>query len=951
MSEELYDEFGNLIGVPENESSSDEAMEVNQSEVAVRQPGLQEVFGEDVETIIATSDAKDISEPIIQPDTEQKFKVEEEDLPETFYSKDYLWNMTFVPSKVRNIALVGGLHSGKTAFLDQLVHETHNINYVKAKGYEPFRYTDNHTIEIKRGISIKTSTMSLLMPDLEQKSTVTHILDAPGHVDFVDEMAVAVRLADVAVLVVDVVEGLTKGLQLALDHILLTNTPFCLNVSKFERLILELRLPPLDAYYKLRSVIHEINDYVSSSKHVKNGSYTRQTTLSPALGNVCFSSSNLNICFTLRSIAKKYLNNSKLDIDAFATKLWGDIHYIDRKFTVKPPDKAAHAKSRSFIKFVLEPIYKLITATLTKSPKELEQYLEESHGISSIHPSKFKLDVQLLLKEVFFAFFGGVCPPFVDLIQNMPSPEDMNVDKFNSLYKGKATDELLSHIEKCDPNGPVIAYVAKLVDSASAARFYAQVRVLSGTLKTGNSVLLLGENYSPEFTDDMKLQDVRRAFFSCTRYKIPVEGIPAGSIGLISGHDIDVFISKTATIFDQKLNSASLDIFRPFDKISKPVFKVAVQPANPSELSKFTEGLKKLTRSYVGSEVRVEQGGEHVILGFGELYLDCLLHDLRLLYAKLDIKVSDPVARFSETCLDMSKVKLVTESANMKNSLTVIAEPLEENIARDIEAGVLAPSLPPRELAKRLRNDYGWDALAARSVWAFGPDETGTCILLEDTLPEDTDKSRLAELKELIIQGFKWSTREGPLCDEPVRNIKFRIIGAQLSTNFMESNGAQIIQMSRKACYAAMMIATPRLLEPVYEIEILCFSSVLPALNKLLDRRRGQITNDKPVEGTPLYKVYGYIPVIESVGLETDIRLYSRGQAMCQLVFSHWSIIPGDPLDEDCFIPVLKPAPIQSLSRDFTMKTRKMKGLDDEPSMKKYVTHEVFEKLKSAGII
>ncbi|KAG7926880.1 hypothetical protein KL925_003165 [Ogataea polymorpha] len=951
MSEELYDEFGNLIGVPENESSSDEAMEVNQSEVAVRQPGLQEVFGEDVETIIATSDAKDISEPIVQPDTEQKFKVEEEDLPETFYSKDYLWNMTFVPSKVRNIALVGGLHSGKTAFLDQLVHETHNINYVKAKGYEPFRYTDNHTIEIKRGISIKTSTMSLLMPDLEQKSTVTHILDAPGHVDFVDEMAVAVRLADVAVLVVDVVEGLTKGLQLALDHILLTNTPFCLNVSKFERLILELRLPPLDAYYKLRSVIHEINDYVSSSKHVKNGSYTRQTTLSPALGNVCFSSSNLNICFTLRSIAKKYLNNSKLDIDAFATKLWGDIYYIDRKFTVKPPDKAAHAKSRSFIKFVLEPIYKLITATLTKSPKELEQYLEESHGISSIHPSKFKLDVQLLLKEVFFAFFGGVCPPFVDLIQNMPSPEDMNVDKFNSLYKGKATDELLSHIEKCDPNGPVIAYVAKLVDSASAARFYAQVRVLSGTLKTGNSVLLLGENYSPEFTDDMKLQDVRRAFFSCTRYKIPVEGIPAGSIGLISGHDIDVFISKTATIFDQKLNSASLDIFRPFDKISKPVFKVAVQPANPSELSKFTEGLKKLTRSYVGSEVRVEQGGEHVILGFGELYLDCLLHDLRLLYAKLDIKVSDPVARFSETCLDMSKVKLVTESANMKNSLTVIAEPLEENIARDIEAGVLAPSLPPRELAKRLRNDYGWDALAARSVWAFGPDETGTCILLEDTLPEDTDKSRLAELKELIIQGFKWSTREGPLCDEPVRNIKFRIIGAQLSTNFMESNGAQIIQMSRKACYAAMMIATPRLLEPVYEIEILCFSSVLPALNKLLDRRRGQITNDKPVEGTPLYKVYGYIPVIESVGLETDIRLYSRGQAMCQLVFSHWSIIPGDPLDEDCFIPVLKPAPIQSLSRDFTMKTRKMKGLDDEPSMKKYVTHEVFDKLKSAGII
>ncbi|KAG7840120.1 hypothetical protein KL942_002919 [Ogataea angusta] len=951
MSEELYDEFGNLIGLPESESSSNDEMEASHTEVAVRQPGLQEVFGEDVETIIATSDAKDISEPIVEPDTEQKFKVEENDLPETFYSKDYMWNMTFLPSKVRNIALVGGLHSGKTTFLDQLIHETHNINHIQGKDYRPLRYTDNHTIEIKRGISIKTSSMSLLMPDLDQKSTVTHILDAPGHVDFVDEMSVAVRLADVAVLVVDVVEGLTKGLQLALDHILLTNTPFCLNISKFDRLILELRLPPLDAYYKLRGIVHEINEYVSSSEHVKSGSYTRQTTLSPALGNVCFSSSNLNSCFTVRSIAKRYLKNSKVDLDAFATKLWGDIYYIDQKLTIKPPDKAAYAKSRSFIKFVLEPIYKLVTATLTKSPKELEHYLEESHGITSIHPSKFKLDVQLLLKEVFFAFFGGVCPPFVDLIQQMPSPEDMNVDKFKLLYKGNASDEILSHIEKCDPNGPVIAYVAKLIDSASAARFYAQVRVLSGTLKIGNSVLLLGENYSPEFTDDMKVQDVRRAFLSCTRYKIPVEGIPAGSIGLISGHDIDVFISKTATIFDQKLKSPTLEIFRPLDKISKPVFKIAVQPANPSELSKFTEGLKKLNRSYVGSEIKVEQGGEHVILGYGELYLDCLLHDLRLLYAKLDIKVSDPMARFSETCLDMSKVKLVTESANRKNSLTVIAEPLEENISRDIEAGILVPSAPPRLLAKKLRNDYGWDALAARSVWAFGPDETGTCILLDDTLPEETNKARLAELKESIIQGFKWSTREGPLCDEPVRNIKFRIIGAHLSINFLESNGAQIIQMSRKACYTALMIATPRLLEPVYEIEILCFSSVLPALNKLLDRRRGKITNEAPVEGTPLYKVYGFVPVIESVGLETDIRMYSRGQAMSQLVFSHWSVVPGDPLDEDCFIPVLKPAPVQSLSRDFTMKTRKMKGLDDEPSLKKYVDHEVFEKLKSAGII
>ena len=38
------------------------------------------------------------------------------------------------------------------------------------------------------------------------------------------------------------------------------------------------------------------------------------------------------------------------------------------------------------------------------------------------------------------------------------------------------------------------------------------------------------------------------------------------------------------------------------------------------------------------------ESGEHVILGTGELYLDCVMHDLRKLYSEIDIKVADPVS-------------------------------------------------------------------------------------------------------------------------------------------------------------------------------------------------------------------------------------------------------------------------------------------------------------------
>ena len=41
------------------------------------------------------------------------------------------------------------------------------------------------------------------------------------------------------------------------------------------------------------------------------------------------------------------------------------------------------------------------------------------------------------------------------------------------------------------------------------------------------------------------------------------------------------------------------------------------------------EGLRSLNKTYPLLQTRVEESGEHVILGTGELYLDAVLHDLR----------------------------------------------------------------------------------------------------------------------------------------------------------------------------------------------------------------------------------------------------------------------------------------------------------------------------------
>lgn len=61
--------------------------------------------------------------------------------------------------------------------------------------------------------------------------------------------------------------------------------------------------------------------------------------------------------------------------------------------------------------------------------------------------------------------------------------------------------------------------------------------------------------------------------------------------------------------------------------------RIATEPLNPSELPKMVEGLRRAAKSYPLLQTRVEESGEHTILGTGELYLDSAMRDLRELYA------------------------------------------------------------------------------------------------------------------------------------------------------------------------------------------------------------------------------------------------------------------------------------------------------------------------------
>lgn len=217
------------------------------------------------------------------------------------------------------------------------------------------RYTDTLFTEQQRGVSTKATPVTLLLQDVKSKSYLLNIFDTPGHVNFSDEATAAIRLSDGAILIVDAAEGVMLNTERLLKHAIQEKLALTVCINKIDRLVLELKLPPLDAYYKLRHIIEEINGLIALySSDTENPGF-----VSPAVGNVCFASSEYNVCFTLKSFASLYARNYPgLNANEFAKRLWGDIYFNPktRKFTKKPPHNTAQ---RSFIEFILEPLYKI----------------------------------------------------------------------------------------------------------------------------------------------------------------------------------------------------------------------------------------------------------------------------------------------------------------------------------------------------------------------------------------------------------------------------------------------------------------------------------------------------------------------------------------------------------------------------------------------------------------
>eukprot|EP00960_Hanusia_phi_P072760 767870-Hanusia_phi.AAC.6 len=566
-----------------------------------------------------------------------------------------------------------------------------------------------------------------------------------------------------------------------------------------------------------------------------------------------------------------------------------------------------------------------------EEPKELDIVLQELS--LTVKRSHLQKSVRALLRSVMSAFFADNSGLVDMVVKSIPSPLEATGRKVETNYTGPLDTDFAKSIKLCSAEGPLAIHIVKLYHQPDCVGFNAYGRIISGTVTIGDKVKVLGEAYTLDDDEDMVETSVTDLWLHAGRYKIPIDQATAGMWVLIGG--IDDSIIKTATVVHSD-GPEDACIFRPLQHKTKSVVKLAIEPLNPSELPKMLDGLRKVNKTYPLLGTKVEESGEHLILGTGELYLDCVMHDLRFMYSEIEIKTADPSVSFCETVIETSSLKCFAETPNKKNKLTLIAEPLEKGLAEDIELGEILMTWDRKRQASFLQSKYDWDVLAARSVWAFGPDMNGPNVLVDDTLPSEVDKQMLSTIKDSVVQGFQWGTREGPLCDEPIRNVKFKILDASVDSSPVHRGSGQIIPTGRRVCYSAFLMASPRLMEPVFYVEIQAPADCLSAIYTVLARRRGHVVQDIPKAGSPLYTIKSYIPVMDSYGFETDLRTHTQGQAFCVQVFDHWAIVPGDPLDKSIVLKPLEPSPAPYLAREFMVKTRRRKGMSEDVSINKF---------------
>ncbi|KAL6721799.1 Cytoplasmic GTPase/eEF2-like protein (ribosomal biogenesis) [Lecanora helva] len=400
--------------------------------------------------------------------------------------------------EIRNICILAHVDHGKTSLTDALI-ATNGIISPKLAG--KIRYLDSRPDEQLRGITMESSAISLYFSLLRrsareatpvQKEYLINLIDSPGHIDFSSEVSTASRVCDGALVLVDAVEGVCSQTVTVLRQTWTERLKPLLVINKIDRLIVELKMSPSEAYSHLSKLLEQVNAVIGSffqgermeedlqwrerveekvaakaaleeEKAQKKAAKATSESLdesesiatsgvegtfeekddedlyfAPENNNVIFSSAVDGWAFTVKQFASLYEKKLGMKRSILEKVLWGDF-YLEPK--TKRILGAKHLKGRvlkpMFVQLVLDNIWAVYEATTGGNKGKGDPVMVEkiTKSLSLTIPPHIlrSRDSRAIMSTIFSSWLPLSTAVLVSTIEHLPSPPVAQASRLPAL--------------------------------------------------------------------------------------------------------------------------------------------------------------------------------------------------------------------------------------------------------------------------------------------------------------------------------------------------------------------------------------------------------------------------------------------------------------------------------------------------------------------------------------
>ncbi len=354
------------------------------------------------------------------------------------------------------------------------------------------------------------------------------------------------------------------------------------------------------------------------------------------------------------------------------------------------------------------------------------------------------------------------------------------------------------------------------------------IRVYSGTLESGTKV------YNPARDETER---VGRLMFMHANSREDIDMVRAGDIAAVVGPKN----LKTGDTICDPDNPVVLESM----EFPEPVIRIAVEPKTKADRDKLMSGLVKLAEEDPTFEVSTdEETGQTIIAGMGELHLEIIVDRLKREF-KVEANVGQPQVAYREA------------------------------LTRTIDEHYV------------LKKQTGGRGQFAEVYMEVGPSEEGKGLEFENEIKGGVIPK---EFIPSVERGIESAMEDGPIAGYPIEGVKVRLYDGDHHDVDSDQNAFEIA--GRLGFRDAAQKASPVLMEPIMDVEVVTPDEYMGDIIGDLNSRRGQI--GKMDQRNDAQVINAKVPLSEMFGYSTDLRSISQGRAIYTMQFETYEPVPDE---------------------------------------------------------